>query len=217
MEGFRDARQRAVDRASQWTALGVWNGSSVVGDIVNYIRPGYGQSERVGREIALDEIDITASFSLSWSLSAPGVFVRFVVIYDRAPIVNSGVNIIPSWNDVFAGMDLTGGANNSPFEGPNVANAERFVILVDDQFTMNGEAVSYGGTYRLCGNREVREYSVNLSGLLSSYGKENGVSTEYIEEGAIYVGVVRVVDSGLGGTGFNLDVLSRTRLYYDEL
>jgi len=218
MEGFAEARQRAVDRVTAWSTIAGWTNADLMSDIVNYVGTGYGPNRRLGRQIALDSLEILLEVIVRWSSNPPGVIMRFVAVFDRNPIVVAGSNVLPKWSDVFSGIDYTDGVVESPMQLPNVINAERFIILVDDRFEINGGAAlqaTGGATYRVCAHNIARRYEVDLSGLDTFFGDSTGVPD--IEEGAIYIALVREFVPSAVTLGLVIDGNAHSRVYFDEM
>jgi len=221
MEGFRSKKksrpQRAVDRVTNYSALGAWIGSATIGDILNFVNPGYDVQNRIGDEIALDSLAINAEFNLQWLSNITGVIVRFVVVYDLSPNLDgTGVNIIPTWDDVFKGVNFGGVAISSPVTHPNVNNVERFLILVDDRIALNSPAGFYTTTTKTSTTVEAREYDIDLRGLESHY-VESSLGGTSIYRGAIYLGVFREFTDVNSFVSVEVDVITHSRVYFDEL
>jgi len=223
MEGFRARKkarpQRAVDRVTAYAALGAWASTQVIGDIVNVVSPGYGVENRVGDEVALDSLTINAEFNFQWRVNIPGAILRFVVVYDLFPDLDSGGNnILPLWQDVFRGIAYDGTVIDSPMQQVNINNVERFVVLVDDRIDLNGTSGFYTTSTAICNRMDSREYEVNLRGLETHFVETGGVSG--INRGAIYVGAFReFIDSSTwpGTNTPEIDVNLHTRVYFDEV
>lgn len=98
-------------------------------DLLNGIQSGPDFNQRIGRRIHMKSIAFRGQ--IRWvdkgaSNTAAGDFLRIMVIYDRQPNNN-----LPVLSDIILSVDQIGNTSSSAYDGLNMNNSDRFLVLRD--------------------------------------------------------------------------------------
>nr|WAE42221.1 MAG: capsid protein [Cressdnaviricota sp.] len=105
----------------------------------NLVIEGAGFYNRIGRKIAMQSWTVRATITLLAIPSAQLVpeTLRIIIGYDRQP---NGV--AATFNQVIQSYSQQGAFTNTVYDGPNMDNRDRFIILRDKYISMPGEQAS---------------------------------------------------------------------------
>lgn len=176
---------------------------------VNFIQPGNGSWNRVGRKITMKSLRIVGALNLvAPAATAVGSVVRMVVFYDKQP--NSAVT--PAWNEIFGSTTQDGTeAAVSTLAPLRYDVMDRFVVLRDKRYDINNQA---SGTTSMTMQWNIDEY-IKLGNLQTVYsGQSNPCTIADINTGALYIGFR--AGSILGVTQLSVNA-SLARLRYADV
>lgn len=144
---------------------------------VNPIPAGTGVNQMVGRLATLKSIMyhysiITSPFQGTLTTVFATV-VRLMVVYDKAP-----VGVVPLITDI-----LTSNQVEAPM---NLTNANRFIVLFDDQECMGAAGVNAGGTASIALGGPMTATKKQYKKINLPYRGPSTAGLTAIEEGAIY-------------------------------
>lgn len=149
---------------------------------VNFIQPGNGSWNRVGRKITMTSLRIVGAVNLvAPAATAAGGIFRMVVFYDKQP--NSAAT--PAWNEIFGSTTQDGTeAAVSALAPLRYDVMDRFVVLRDKRWEGNNMA---SGTTSMTCQFNIDEY-IKLPNLTTVYsGQSNPCTIADIATGALYV------------------------------
>lgn len=96
------------------------------------VQEGAGFWNRIGRKICMKSLQVTGNVN---TVTPAGLhseeLCRYIIFYDKQP---NGV--AATWNQVVQAYDNAGGVTNSCYDGVNLDNRDRFVILRDRKLSM---------------------------------------------------------------------------------
>lgn len=170
--------------------------------------------QRIGQRVQLHSLRLVGSIFPNATMAgfSPG---RVLVVYDRQ--ANAAA---PAWSDVIQCVTSGGSASSSVRDGLNLANRERFVILIDERMTFPC-VTDTAGSFSSIGNLGSSEKNpgmfnfdryVKLHGLESHFNNTNGGTIADIQTGSI---VMFFVTDANAGTGWTFQWSSRIR--YQDL
>lgn len=84
---------------------------------------------RIGQKVTLKSLRIRGTVQNA-ATAVQGVG-RIIVVYDKQ--ANAA---LPTWTDLISGVTSAGVASNSTYDGINMANRDRFIVLADEQMTL---------------------------------------------------------------------------------
>lgn len=125
MTGGRGPEVKFVDIAA--TNL-VFRGAGIPPTAVTLFVPVQGAAafNRIGQKVTLKSLRIRGVVTnILTSLQGMG---RIIVVYDKQ--ANAA---LPTWTDLISNVSSAGAATNGAFDGINMANRDRFIILADEQ------------------------------------------------------------------------------------
>jgi len=168
------------------------------------IQEGAGFWNRIGRKACLKSLQVSA---ILFPENAAGALVeellRYIIFYDKQP---NGV--AATWNQVVQAYDNAGGVTNSVYDGMNLDNRDRFVILRDRKIVVPrtsatgiptsvpfGTAAGSVGSGGSDGGAVIKEY-IKLGGIEAQFsGTANPATVAQISTGNLAI----VVQGGTGG------------------
>lgn len=107
-------------------------GSNPTSKSFTLIQEGAGFWNRIGRKVAMQSLQITGQIAPTTGVSALSEeTLRIIIFYDKQP---NGV--AATWNQVVQAYDNAGTATNLIYDGVNLDNRDRFVILRDRKIVM---------------------------------------------------------------------------------
>jgi len=144
---------------------------------------------RIGQRIQLVSMRIRGQVAPIATTSASS-FGRIIVVYDRQA---NGAS--PSWTDVISQYDQGGNLNSGVLAGLNMGNRERFIVLIDEQYTFSSQTITAGAVssvFPLTATEKVPimanfDRYVKLRGLETHFNQTNGGTIADIQTGAIHM------------------------------
>lgn len=152
-----------------------FNAGNLNSQSVTLVQEGASFFNRIGRKIAMKSLQITAKIEsqLGYINTVPEL-LRYIIFYDKQP---NGV--AATWNQVVQSYDNAGGVTNSVFDGMNLDNRDRFVILRDRKIALPGLSAAGLGFGVPLGTSE---------GSVGSDGSDGGIVVkEYLKLGNMEV------------------------------
>lgn len=106
---------------------------------LNQTLPGTGFYNRIGSRIKMKSVDITIDFFPNTASTALGNFYRIMLIYDAQ---TNGA--MPNVSDVISSVNAAGSPTSGYWQGLNMNNRDRFLILRDWMWSTLGEGATPG-------------------------------------------------------------------------
>lgn len=139
---------------------------------------------RIGQKITLKSIRIRGNVTPT----ATGVeaIARILVVYDKQ--ANA---MLPMWGDVIAGVTSAGAASNTITDGINMANRDRFIVLMDEQYNLPPQTYTGGVVTNLSYPQEKNpsmwnfDRYVKLKDMEVHFNNTNGGTYADIQTGSI--------------------------------
>lgn len=158
--------------------------STAVFQLLNNIRLGNDDYQRVGKEIKMKSLLLTAQVQDLRRNSNAHDWIRYMIIYDRQ--TNGAAPVIA---DVLSSVDINGGVTSTVRAAKNENNKDRFKILLDQSFGIPNDlnAGSNQAAQRGFGAfpTYVKHY-IKLGGLLTKYLSDAG-GIAMIGSGSLYL------------------------------
>lgn len=174
--------------------------------LLNGLDLGTGAFQRLGRSVHLRTLHVRGGFYPSLQDgSFGGECLRVLVVYDRQP---NGV--APSVIDIMQSIDANGNGSTTPFDYPNLANSERFIILADKQVNLSNTryivASSYFGQQNTLSELDSSDRNfdryIDVSGLPTQY-KGDDETVASISTGALFLYTLGSQAAATAGVTFN--------------
>lgn len=170
--------------------------------LLNALFLGTDVNNRIGRKIALVNMQFTAQLQIDNARLSTDDYLRVMVVYDRQPPLATLAPLLSSY-------DGAGNVSSTPFDYLNISNSNRFKVLADIRYCFDGP----GTTAHLAQqNTDYKgEYNVHrfikLHNLQAHY--DQAVSTSTPVEGALYC--VTVGRQTAATSAYSLAFTARTR------
>lgn len=154
--------------------------------LCNALVAGTNFYNRIGRQIAMKSLHVRGGVvCTNQAGNVNGEHFRIAVVYDRQP---NGAN--PTYSDIFTSYDLNGTVSSGSatvFDGPNVNNCERFLILADEHVTLPSTAGATAAGVSTDQQQKITfDRFIDLKGLPVHYKGEAGTIAD-IATGALFV------------------------------
>lgn len=158
--------------------------STTVFQLLNNIRLGNDDYQRVGKEIKMKSLLLTAQVQdLRRTFNAHD-WLRYMIIYDRQ--TNGAAPVI---TDVLQSVDINGGVTSNVRSAKNENNKDRFKILLDQSYGIpndgNGGALEAGQRTTGSFPNTIKHY-IKLQGLITKYLSDAG-GIAMIGSGSLYL------------------------------
>lgn len=165
---------------------------------------------RVGQKITLRSLRIRG-FVVP---TATGIATlgRILVVYDKQ--ANAA---LPVWTDVILGVTSAAVPSSTITDGLNMANRDRFIVLVDEQFNLPSQTYTGGVLTNLSYPQEKNpsmfnfDRFVKLRNMEMHFNNTNGGSFADIQTGSISIFVAFESTSTAGSWGFGYSTRTRYR------
>jgi len=200
---------RKTELKSVDTVISSLLSTTVVFNLVNLIRLGNDDYQRIGREIKMRSLTITGGVIDIRQSSQASDFFRYMVIYDRQ---TNGA--IPTLQNILTSVSSAGAATNAANAGYNDDMRDRFKILLDRMTgvpndTNNGSAQAGQRASGYFPN-SIRHY-IPLKGAVTKYVSDAADITQ-IGAGALYI--MTFGDVAAGNANYTLKC--NARLTYSD-
>lgn len=167
-----------VTAATPPTAIGVLN-----------LSQGAAGFNRIGQKIILKSIRVRGN--VTNILTTTQDIGRIIVVYDHQ--ANAA---LPLWTDLIGAVNVTGAAGTSAYDGVQLANRERFIVLADEQFNLPAVTNTAGVLTNLAFPQEKNPSMFNfdrfirLKDLQTHFNNVNGGTFADIQTGSLNIFVV---------------------------
>lgn len=200
-----------VDLAKQtFTMTQSGTGSTTGLNLFQTIQGGAGY-QRIGQRVQLKSLRIRGN--LEGITAYTGVETgRFLVVYDRQA---NGANA--KWEDVISSVTAAGASSSTELDSMNLANRERFDILIDEQLYLPGFQITAGvvaSTTSLFGSTDKNPTMFNIDRFVNLKNREvhfnntNGGSIADIQTGSLQF---FLVSSSVAQAKWTMDFTARIR------
>lgn len=152
--------------------------------ILNAIRLGNDDYQRVGKEIKMKSLLLTAQVQDLRRNSNAHDWIRYMIVYDRQ--TNGAAPLIA---DILSSVDINGGVTSTVRSAKNDNNKDRFKILLDQSFGISNDSNngSNQAAQRGCGPfpTYIKHY-IKLGGLITKFLSDAG-GVPMIGSGSLYL------------------------------
>lgn len=183
--------------------------TTVVFNLVNLLRLGNDDYQRIGREIKMRSLTITGGVIDIRQSSQASDFFRYMVIYDR-----QANGAVPTLQNILTSVSSAGAATNAANAGRNEDMRDRFKILLDKYWGIpndtNGGSSAAG--QRVTGHfpSTIKHY-IPLHGAVTKYVSDANDITQ-VGAGALYI--MTFGDIAAGNANYTLKC--NARLTYSD-
>nr|WAE42189.1 MAG: capsid protein [Cressdnaviricota sp.] len=167
---------------------------------------------RVGQKVILKSLRLRGTIKpILTGLQCIG---RVLVVYDRQ--ANAA---LPAWTDVIAGVSSPGAQTNSVYDGLNMANRERFVVLMDEQLNIPSQTFTAGvqtnESYPIEKNPSMFNFDrfVKLKDMETHFNNTNGGTFADIQTGSLNL----FFATDVGSTSAAWQFTYGARVRYDDI
>lgn len=185
--------------------------------LLNGTKAGTGYHERIGNKITMKSIELRIQFEKNANvLASPqeDLYQRVLCVYD-----NQTNGVEPVWADVIRSIDITGTPSSTSTDFVNLANRNRFIILMDKTFVCpRQDQVTPTGNMDMTfwslidGEAPCQTHQfIKLKGLKTFYKASTGLISD-ITTGGLYI--MTFGNQTDAKTGVDILVSSRLR-YWD--
>lgn len=163
---------------------------------------------RIGQKILLKSIRLRGN--VKNILTGVQGFGRIMVVYDRQS--NAA---LPNWADLISAQTSAGATSTSAYDGMNMANRERFIMLVDEQFNFPSVTNTAGVLTNTAFPQEKDPSMFNfdrfvpLKDMEMHFNNTNGGTFADIQTGSLSLFVA--IDSNSTAASWQLNWTARTR------
>nr|WAE42228.1 MAG: capsid protein [Cressdnaviricota sp.] len=184
---------------------------------LNATQEGAGFWNRIGRKICMKTLNLTGYIFPTGAVGAlTEEFLRVIIAYDKQP---NGV--AATYDQVVQAYDNAGGITNSAFDGFNLDNRDRFIILRDRKVTMPRTAatgIPVGPPYGTsAGSVGTTDSGSDAGGIWKDFIKLDNYEVQYngtanpATIGQINTGNLFILLQGSVGGQYSLGLTSRLR------
>lgn len=184
--------------------------------MLNGTQEGAGFWNRIGRKIAMKSLQVTGNI-LPAAAGAPfsEELCRYIIFYDKQ---TNGV--IPTWNQIVQNYDNAGGITNTGYDGVNLDNRDRFVILRDRKVSYPktlATGVPAGPPYGTSQSTIGQDTGSDGGTIVKEFIKLNNMETQYNATAnpatiaQINTGLLGIVFQGTVGGQYLMQLTTRVR------
>lgn len=164
-------------------ALASTTTTTTAGTLLNLIKTGSSNYQRVGRKVFMRSIYLRGELEFSSPSEQKRGHYRLLVVYDSQ--TNGAA---PTWADVIQAVDNAGGTTSEVWDGLNLGNRDRFRVLIDKDWAISGttDFGTPGVPFSVlnAGDSTIVEFR-SLKGMETVYGADAGALGD-IKSGAIW-------------------------------
>lgn len=188
----------ANNAATNWASYPVPVNATGYVQLVGAVQQGASINQRIANEIQMLSVYVNGQFVVTGNANTQMDYARIMLVYDRQPATTAGT--VPGISEILQSTDQAGTNTTTSHSGMNVVNRKRFLVLMDERFSLPG-VLATASEPSIAQDYKIKRY-IKLRSLETEFkGTASPMTVGNVASGAYYF--VTIGAEASGGESFS--------------